>query len=181
MTQRASDLWIFGYGSLMWRPDFPYLESHGGTIEGWSRRFWQGSTDHRGTPEAPGRVVTLVREPAATCWGAVFRVADAHRSAVLEQLDYRERGGFGRHRVEVRLTGNDTSRLEALMYVAEPGNPNFLGPAPLAELVDVVRSATGPSGSNREYVARLARALQEIGAKDPHIFALADALERLPD
>ena len=64
--------WIFGYGSLMWRPDFEYCQCHNAWIDGWGRRFWQGSTDHRGVPGAPGRVATLVREPGAKCWGTAF-------------------------------------------------------------------------------------------------------------
>ena len=75
-------LWIFGYGSLVWRPDIPHDERRPAWIRGFARRFWQGSTDHRGVPEAPGRVVTLVRDEAARCWGAAYRVA-AHIIGVL--------------------------------------------------------------------------------------------------
>lgn len=157
----------------MWRPEFPYVERRAGFIEGWSRRFWQGSTDHRGLPRAPGRVVTLIPEPNARCWGAAYRVDPEDRDAVLRTLDRREKGGFERHRVEVRLREPEPERVSAVVYVAGSDNPNYLGPAPPAEIAAQVRRSTGPSGSNVEYVLRLARALRELRAQDAHVFDLA--------
>jgi cation transport regulator ChaC len=172
-------LWIFGYGSLVWRPDFAFEESRAGWIEGFSRRFWQGSTDHRGVPESPGRVATLVRETRARCWGTVYRVAPAERRAVLARLDYRERGGFVRDEVRVHLADAAESRepsVQALLYVAAPENPNYLGPAPLSQIAEQVQRSRGPSGPNVEYVLELAAALRAMRAEDDHVFALETLL-----
>ncbi len=166
--------WIFGYGSLVWRPEFPYVARRAGFIEGWSRRFWQGSTDHRGVPHAPGRVVTLIAEPNAICWGAAYRIDPEDRDTVLRSLDHREKGGFERHRVEVRLRGPEPERVSAVVYVAGSGNPNYLGPAQTAEIAAQVRRSTGPSGSNSEYVLRLAQALRELRARDAHVYDLPE-------
>ena len=69
-----ADIWLFGYGSLIWKADFDYLERRPAAITGWARRFWQGSHDHRGTPEAPGRVATLIRAEGAVCHGMAYRI-----------------------------------------------------------------------------------------------------------
>lgn len=172
-------VWIFGYGSLIWRPDFEYMTRRAAWIDGWTRRFWQGSTDHRGVPEAPGRVVTLVPETTGRCWGVAYALAPAVAPAVLERLDHRERGGYSRHDVALRFP-DDVTSARGLVYVATPDNPNYLGEAPLDAIAAQVRGAHGPSGANRDYVVRLADALRAIDADDPHVFAL-DALVRAPD
>ena len=164
--------WIFGYGSLVWRPDFPFAERHHAVIEGWARRFWQGSTDHRGVPGAPGRVVTLVAEPGAHCAGTAYRVDDAVIEGVIETLEHREKGGYRREEIEIVLTDGVTSRVGGMFYIATPGNPNYLGPAPLPAIASQVLKSVGPSGHNVEYVTRLAEALRRMNADDPHVFAL---------
>lgn len=171
-----ADVWIFGYGSLMWRPDFAFAERCAGVVDGWSRRFWQGSTDHRGVPEAPGRVVTLEARPQARCWGLAYRVAAPEVDIVLERLDHRERGGFDRIDVEVTLRGARGDAVRAITYVAGPGNPNYLGPASLAAIADQVRRSHGPSGPNVEYALRLAEALRAFELEDAHVFELAELL-----
>lgn len=174
----ARALWIFGYGSLVWRPDFDHVESLPAVIRGFRRVFWQGSTDHRGVPGAPGRVVTLLPEPGGECAGRVYRVAPRAREQVLAGLDRREQGGYERFEVAAWLTdGGRRRRVPALMYAATPGNRNYLGPAPLEQIVRQVRGSCGPSGHNVDYVLELAAALRAMGACDPHVFEVESLLQ----
>jgi cation transport regulator ChaC len=163
-------MWIFGYGSIIWRPSFSYEHACPAVLRGLRRRFWQGSTDHRGTPEAPGRVVTLVAEPDADCWGMAFSIAAANAQEVLAGLDHRESGGYVRHAIEIEF--GDGTRTPALTYLAKPGNANFLGPAPLDEVAEQVRTSVGPSGANSDYVGRLAAALRDMEIYDEEVHAL---------
>jgi cation transport regulator ChaC len=149
-------------------------------VTGLARRFWQASPDHRGRPHAPGRVVTLVAEAGAVCWGLAYRVVEGAEPAVLAGLDARESGGFVRTRVTVHLRGDGEPPVEATTYVAGPGNANFLGPAPLEAVAEQVRVARGRSGSNADYVLRLAEALRSLGAADEDVTALASLLARDP-
>lgn len=174
---QASARWVFGYGSLVWRPAFAYRDRAAGFIRGFSRRFWQGSPDHRGAPGDPGRVVTLVPDESATCWGIAYRVACEDWDAVVRGLDDRESGGFERHELLVRFAEPERPPTRALVYLASEGNPNFLGPAPLEQMAAQVRRARGKSGSNADYVERLAAALRALGADDEHVFSLAAALD----
>jgi cation transport regulator ChaC len=162
--------WIFGYGSLIWRPAFPFELSRPGFIRGFERRFWQGSVDHRGTPEAPGRVVTLVRHGGALCWGMAFKIRTEDRRRVHEMLDHRESGGYRREGVEVEFRDGSTGM--ALTYRATSDNDNFLGPAPLHEMTEQIRSSSGPSGTNIDYVFKLAEALRTMQIYDKEVHAL---------
>jgi len=167
MNHDGDSDWVFGYGSLIYKVDFPYLDREPAQIEGWARRFWQGSHDHRGTPESPGRVVTLVSEPGRRCRGMAYRVAHE----VFEHLDHREKNGYVRHRVPITLLERDTT-VDGNLYVAARDNPAFLGPGQPGTLAEHIRTARGPSGRNRDYLLRLAEALREIGEDDPHVFEL---------
>jgi cation transport protein ChaC len=174
-------LWVFGYGSLVWRPAFEYAERRAGMIHGYWRRFWQGSTDHRGTPSDPGRVVTLVPATAGHCWGMAYRVSSDQRAAVLANLDHRERGGFSREQVEVRFgSARVADCVSALVYIATDRNPNYLGPASEIEIANQIRASHGPSGPNLEYATRLADSLRAMGADDDHVFAVVALLEDGP-
>ena len=170
----ATPLWIFGYGSLLWRAEFPWAERRPASLRGFARRFWQGSTDHRGTPGAPGRVVTLVQEARAWCHGAAYRIEQAHARQVLDELDHRERGGYDRLEIALEFEAGPG---DGITYVANAANPNYLGPAPLDEIAAQVRTSCGPSGQNLEYVVRLARALRELGLQDEHVFELERRLQ----
>lgn len=178
MTRRSSEsIWVFGYGSLVWRPAFAHAEREGGFIEGYARRFWQASPDHRGVPEAPGRVVTLVPEPGARCHGVAYRLPEAEAAEILAGLDRREQNGYARHRV--RVHGETRTIEDAIVWIATPDNPSFVGPLSVPAIAQVVRTAVGPSGSNREYVVRLHEALAAMHAVDPHVVELLAELSRL--
>ncbi len=178
------ETWIFGYGSLIWRPSFSFAQMAPGYIMGWTRRFWQGSTDHRGVPGAPGRVVTLLPEPGARCWGMAYRIAAADLDEVLRALDHREKGGYRRCDVPLYLPEQAADQAEsaartAITYVATPDNPDYLGAAPLDEIAAQVLASHGPSGSNLEYVVSLAAALEAMNAEDEHVAELARLVRSL--
>lgn len=170
--------WIFGYGSLVWRPAFESLEREPARLHGFARRFWQGSTDHRGVPEAPGRVVTLVPAPDAFTVGMAYRVSDAVWDEVVATLDHREQGGYERHEVSLVLLGRG-DEVPGLVYLAAEDNANYLGPAPVSEMVEQIERSRGPSGPNDEYLLRLDAWLREIGEEDPHVSELAERLRAL--
>ena len=167
-------LWLFGYGSLIWRPDFVFAERRRARVDDHARRFWQGSHDHRGVPGAPGRVVTLVPARGERCEGMAFRVAGALAGETLARLDHRERDGYERVRLALHL--DDGRTVTGITWIAAEGNASWLGTAPVASLVHQIRSSAGPSGSNAEYVLSLAAGLDALGIDDPHVAGLARLL-----
>jgi len=159
--------WVFGYGSLIYKVDFPFLRREAASITGWQRRFWQGSHDHRGTPEQPGRVVTLTPSPGAPCLGVAYLV----EHAVFEHLDHRERNGYQRIATRIHLAAPGET-VAGVFYIAAPDNPAFLGDAPLECIARHIADSHGPSGSNRDYVLQLAASLRELGEWDEHVMGL---------
>jgi len=159
-------IWLFGYGSLIYKVDFPFLEQRPASIQGWARRFWQGSHDHRGTPGAPGRVATLIEQPGAKCKGMAFRVSPN----VFEHLDVREKNGY--LRFSTTLTFESGSHAEGLVYIATEDNEAFLGHAPEADIARQIATATGPSGPNSEYLFKLAESLRTLGDECTHTFSI---------
>ena len=174
MTEDKQPSWVFGYGSLIYKVDFPYIERSVASISGWSRRFWQGSHDHRGTPASPGRVVTLIETPGVVCKGLAYLVAPE----VYDHLDYREKNGYSRHEVSIELHDRNAV-VSGLLYVASEDNPAYLGPATLDELALHIARSAGPSGTNHRYLSDLARALHELESYDDHVHSLAERVEAL--
>ena len=171
--QPGQNQWLFGYGSLIFKVDFPYLDSKPACIHGWSRRFWQGSHDHRGTIDNPGRVVTLVEESDAVCHGLAFQVD----SSVFEQLDVREKNGY--LRLFINMEFDDSSSESGLVYIATPDNEAFLGEASEKQIAEQIARAKGPSGPNREYLFQLAESLRDLGLQDDHVFGIEKYLRQL--
>lgn len=168
-----NEVWLFGYGSLIWKADFIFIERRPARIHGWSRRFWQGSHDHRGTPAAPGRVATLVAEPGVTCVGMAYLITPE----VFDPLDLREKNGYLREIVSIEFCAGGSA--QGLVYIAGPDNEAFLGDASDAEIARHISIAEGPSGLNRDYFFRLADALRELGDRDAHIDRIEQELLRI--
>ncbi|HET6470422.1 MAG TPA: gamma-glutamylcyclotransferase [Pseudomonadales bacterium] len=174
-SRRCEDtdrVWVFGYGSLIWRPDFPFAERRRAYVDGWARRFWQGSHDHRGTPDAPGRVVTLIPEPHARCVGMAYLI----EHDVFDHLDHREKNGYARRDVTLAF---DANRADGVVYIAHRDNHAFLGDAPLDAIARQILVSRGPSGANVEYLYELARALRDLDADDRHVFELEARVKSL--
>ena len=169
-------VWIFAYGSLIWRPGFAHRERHVAYIDGFERRLEQGSPDHRGTPDRLGRVATLVRAEGARCGGVVYAIPVDESEAILTALDAREQGGYARIEVTATLAPPEEGTVRAVTWVATSENPYHLGPASLDEMAAQIHGAVGPSGTNIEYVLRLAEALLEHRIEDAHILELSAAL-----
>lgn len=163
--------WVFGYGSLIWRQDFPFLDCRRAWISGFGRRFWQGSHDHRGRADAPGRVVTLIKSPGEHCFGKAFLVMHD----VFDHLDHREKNGYTRHELTIHF---DDADVGGVTYVAPHDNEAFLGPADMNEMVEQILGSSGESGANTDYVVELAKALRQLDIDDPHVFEIEAALER---
>ncbi|HEX9173638.1 MAG TPA: gamma-glutamylcyclotransferase [Telluria sp.] len=163
-------VWLFGYGSLIFKADFPYIERRAASIRNWSRRFWQGSHDHRGTESAPGRVVTLVPDPGAVCHGMAYLVTPEE----FAHLDHREKNGYLRLATDIIF--DDGGAVEGLVYIATEENAAFLGPASEYDIARQIAAARGPSGPNSEYLLELAKALRELGKDDAHVFAIEQHL-----
>ena len=180
-------VWIFGYGSLVWHPGFTFEQRQVGYIRGWARRFYQGSPDHRGIPGSPGRVVTLVADAQSVCWGVAYQVAGESLASIFSYLDEREQGGFRRHQVDfyprvARSDGIDTHAHpipNTAVYVARDDNPHYLGPASVPEMARHIFHAKGPSGSNRDYLLRLAESLRGLGVTDAHVTELEHSVRQL--
>lgn len=165
-------VWLFGYGSLIYKADFPFIERRPAHIVGWSRRFWQGSHDHRGTPEAPGRVATLVPSEGAICHGMAYLVTPEE----FAHLDHREKNGYLRVAIDIHFAAGGTE--EGLIYIAAADNAAWLGEASEEEIARHIASAAGPSGPNTEYLLRLAAALRDMGHHDEHVHAIEALLGR---
>ena len=174
MAAAEADLWVFGYGSLMWRPGFPFLERRHALLRGYHRALCVFSHVHRGTPERPGLVLGLDR--GGSCHGVAFRVGAADVTETVAYLRAREQvtGVYLERRVPVQLAGADA--VEALAYVVDRGHEQYAGRLPDDELLRLVRQGRGLSGANPDYVRSTHDHLTEMGVLDPLLRRLVAAL-----
>ena len=158
------DLWVFGYGSLIWRPGFDFVERVEARLVGAHRALCVYSFDHRGTPERPGLVLGL--DQGGACRGMAYRVAAAKRAETVAYLRAREQTTMV-YREAVRsvwLRGDPERRVSALCYVVDRGHAQYAGRLSLDQQLHHVRQGHGRSGANRDYVIATVAALEETRA-----------------
>ncbi|MGF1658466.1 MAG: gamma-glutamylcyclotransferase [Rubrimonas sp.] len=175
MRDPRNGFWVFGYGSLIWRPGFEALRAERARLPGWRRSFCLKSIRYRGTPEAPGLVLGLDSDPDCACEGVAYQVGAETAEATLAYLRARELVTYA-YREEVApaaLVSGET--VDALIYVVDRAHPQYAGALPLAEQAAIIARSVGPMGPNRDYLRETARSLAEWGLSDPEIARL-DAL-----
>jgi cation transport protein ChaC len=175
------DLWVFGYGSLMWRPGFPHLERHPARLIGLHRALCVYSHVHRGTPEKPGLVLGLDRGGA--CRGIAYRVAAADRDATISYLREREQvtSVYLETLRRITLATTPTRDVTALVYVVNRGHVQYAGRLDLDRQVHLVRQGHGRSGANRDYVLSTVAEIEAQGCHDSGLHAIAQRLKGAAD
>jgi glutathione-specific gamma-glutamylcyclotransferase len=171
-----SDFWVFGYGSLMWRPGFDHVEAVPARLGGAHRALCVYSWFHRGTRERPGLVLGLDRGGA--CRGVAFRVRSRDRDSVVAYLRERElvSGVYREAWRNVSLVGREGEPVMALTYVVDRSHEQYAGRLAPERLVEHVRASSGKSGANVDYVLNTVRHLHLLGIRDPILERLAEAV-----
>jgi cation transport protein ChaC len=174
MTESMTELWVFGYGSLIWRPGFPYVERRKARLFGAHRALCVYSWVHRGTREKPGLVLGLDR--GGTCRGVAFSVAVEERENVIAYLREREQVTAAYTESMRPIRFDDGSTATALAYLVDRAHPQYAGKLDEETMFRFVTDAKGQSGANREYVINTAEHLSELGVKDVALERLARRL-----
>ena len=171
----AEDLWVFGYGSLIWRPGFDHLERVPARLIGAHRALCVFSHVHRGTPERPGLVLGL--DLGGACRGIAYRVAARKRAETVAYLRAREQVTSVYREVVRSITLlKPMRRVPALVYMVDRGHRQYAGRLDLATQLHLVRQGHGQSGPNREYVLSTVHALEALGLYDRDLHLLAERL-----
>jgi cation transport protein ChaC len=170
------DLWVFAYGSLIWRPGFDHAEQVPARLIGAHRALCVYSFVHRGTPERPGLVLGL--DHGGMCRGVAYRVVARRRAETLAYLREREQvTSVYLERVRpVVLIDHAESRIQAVCYMVDRSHPQYAGKLALAEQLRIVRHGHGKSGANRDYVLATVHALEAMGCRDRELHLLAGRL-----
>ena len=165
-------MWVFGYGSLIWNPEFPVAERHIARLAGWRRSFCMHSIHHRGTVAAPGLVLALDQAAGAYCDGVAFLVAEGAEAETLERLREREliSSAYLERWLPVDIAGRAQ---EALVFVIDPDHAQYSGALPLDDQAQIIARAQGGKGANRDYLFSTAAHLAALGIDDPDLCWLA--------
>jgi cation transport protein ChaC len=180
-AHRREDLWVFGYGSLMWRPGFEFLERVPARLIGLHRALCVYSFVHRGTPERPGLVLGLDR--GGMCRGIAFRVAVREREKTIDYLRAREQVTTVYLETMRRIELEDEARrqVRALCFIVDRRHVQYAGRLTLSECVHLVRQGHGSSGANRDYVLETVQALEALGYRESDLHQIAGRLKGAHD
>ncbi len=175
----ADEMWVFGYGSLIWNPGFPVAERQVARLQDWRRSFCMRSIHHRGTVAQPGLVLALDAAAGTVCHGVAFRVAAGAEAQTLADLRERElvSSAYLERHLTVGLAGG--GQVQALVYVIDPDHVQYCGGLPLEEQAQIIAQATGGRGPNRDYLFSTAAHLAELGIADPDLEWLAARVREL--
>jgi len=175
-TEANNDLWVFGYGSLMWRPGFEFLERVPARLVGLHRALCVYSFVHRGTPERPGLVLGLDR--GGMCRGIAFRIAAVARERTVEYLRAREQVTtvYVEAMRRVELEEQARRQVRALCFIVDRSHVQYAGRLTLRECVHHVRQGRGSSGANGDYVLETVRALEALGYRETELHLIAEAI-----
>jgi cation transport protein ChaC len=163
-AQAQDDPWVFGYGSLMWRPGFPYVERRPARLYGRRRAFCIYSVHHRGTYERKGLVLGLA--PGGSVRGAAFRVPRADWSAVYGYLREREQPTETYYEAFAPVRLDDGRQVSALVFLSDVNHPQWAGALSLEDQARMIAGAEGMSGRNVVYLRDLVLHLREEGVTD---------------
>ncbi len=177
--ETSETLWVFGYGSLIWNPDFPVAERQIARVTDWHRSFCMRSIHHRGSVQAPGLVLALDHAPGAICDGVAFRVTPGSEAETLQALRDRELISSAYLETTLPLALSDGRNINALAYVIDPGHDQYCGNLPLAEQAQIIAHAAGGRGANRDYLFATADHLAELGIADPDLAWLSTQVRKL--
>ena len=172
-------LWVFGYGSLMWEPGFDWGERVLARLPGWHRSFCMRSIHHRGTSEQPGLVLALDAAEDSECHGVAYSVAPADADRTLAYLRERELISSAYLETSQDLNLADGRRVRAVTYVIDPEHVQYCGGIPLEEQAEIIATAVGGRGPNREYLWNTAAHLAELGIADPELDWLAQRVRAM--
>lgn len=175
MGADMDDFWVFGYGSLMWRPGFDHEEARQARLFGHHRALCVRSFVHRGTPERPGLVLGLDR--GGSCHGVAFRVRMENREAVIAYLRERELVTHVYLETTRRVRLDSGDHVHALTYVVDRTHQQYAGGLSTNDALSVVRGAYGQSGPNEAYVVNTVAHLRTLGIRDHHLEAIAHRIE----
>lgn len=170
--------WVFGYGSLIWNPEFEHDAAEPARLHGYHRAFCIGSTHYRGTPAAPGAVLGLDR--GGSCVGIAFHLLRERRAESLERLHAREMLGGVYLPVVASVSLRGGRRVRALTFVADRGSEHYVRLRE-DELLRRLRRCAGERGANRDYAFETSRALRDHGIRDGRLERLCLALLDAPD